>query len=235
MVNVAKQDGAYVKYVLTICAVIFITIVTSTLGYHAVLLFIYAIAIASLYFSKRINVLTTILSVIGVSAGQLICFWFHILPDKNSTTIYKLVVYGIIPRAMVLIAIAAIFTMLCERTAGMLSNLMNAEEQEQMIREMRIMHEQSRKTSGMLNDMVKELSQITENSMKSNKQIVKETGNGIYKMMMNVMVKTAGKALADKNDRTPEEDDMLDMMMNGSNRVKAENLSDIIKWYDSKK
>ena len=134
-----------------------------------------------------------------------------------------------------LIAIAAIFTMLCERTAGMLSNLMNAEEQEQMIREMRIMHEQSRKTSGMLNDMVKELSQITENSMKSNKQIVKETGNGIYKMMMNVMVKTAGKALADKNDRTPEEDDMLDMMMNGSNRVKAENLSDIIKWYDSKK
>ena len=29
----------------------------------------------------------------------------------------------------------------------------------------------------MLNDMVKELSQITENSMKSNKQIVKETGN----------------------------------------------------------
>ena len=32
MVNVAKQDGAYVKYVLTICAVIFITIVTSTLG-----------------------------------------------------------------------------------------------------------------------------------------------------------------------------------------------------------
>ena len=177
MVNVAKQDGAYVKYVLTICAVIFITIVTSTLGYHAVLLFIYAIAIASLYFSKRINVLTTILSVIGVSAGQLICFWFHILPDKNFTTIYKLVVYGIIPRAMVLIAIAAIFTMLCERTAGMLSNLMNAEEQEQMIREMRIMHEQSRKTSGMLNDMVKELSQITENSMKSNKQIVQETGN----------------------------------------------------------
>lgn len=59
--------------------------------------------------------------------------------------------------------------------------------------------------------------------------------HGIYKMMMNVMVKTAGKALADKNDRTPEEDDMLDMMMNGSNRVKAENLSDIIKWYDSKK
>ena len=177
LVNVAKQDGSYVKYALTICAVIFITIVTSTLGYHVVLLYIYAIAIASLYFSKKINVMTMILSVIGVSAGQIICFWFNIFPDKNFTTLYKLIVYGIVPRAMVLIAIAAIFTMLCERTAGMLSNLMNAEEQERMIEEMRFMQEKSEETSRTLMEMVKELSHITENSMESNRQIVEETGN----------------------------------------------------------
>lgn len=177
LVNVAKQDGSYVKYALTICAVIFITIVTSTLGYHVVLLYIYAIAIASLYFSKKINVMTMILSVIGVSAGQIICFWFNILPDKNFTTLYKLIVYGIVPRAMVLIAIAAIFTMLCERTTGMLSNLMNAEEQERMMEEMRLMHEKSVETSKTLMGMVKELSHITKNSMDSNRQIVEETGN----------------------------------------------------------
>ena len=177
LVNVAKQDGSYVKYALTICAVIFITIVTSTLGYHVVLLYIYAIAIASLYFSKKINVMTMILSVIGVSAGQIICFWFNIFPDKNFTTLYKLIVYGIVPREMVLIAIAAIFTMLCERTTGMLSNLMNAEEQERMIEEMRLMHEKSVETSKTLMGMVKELSHITENSMESNRQIVEETGN----------------------------------------------------------
>lgn len=115
LVNVAKQDGSYVKYALTICAVIFITIVTSTLGYHVVLLYIYAIA--------------------------------------------------------------AIFTMLCERTTGMLSNLMNAEEQERMIEEMRLMHEKSVETSKTLMGMVKELSHITKNSMDSNRQIVEETGN----------------------------------------------------------
>ena len=177
LVNVAKQDGSYVKYALTICAVIFITIVTSTLGYHVVLLYIYAIAIASLYFSKKINVMTMILSVIGVSAGQIICFWFNMLPDKNFTTLYNLIVYGIVLRAMVLIAIAAIFTMLCERTTGMLSNLMNAEEQERMIEEMRLMQEKSEETSRTLMEMVKELSHITENSMESNRQIVEETGN----------------------------------------------------------
>mgnify|MGYP000733173984 CR=1 FL=1 len=32
-------------------------------------------------------------------------------------------------------------------------------------------------------------------------------------MMMNIMVKQAGKALEKKTDRTPEEEDMLDMML----------------------
>ncbi len=58
---------------------------------------------------------------------------------------------------------------------------------------------------------------------------------GMYRMMMDIMVKTAGKALADKTDRTPEEDDMLDMMLHGGNRVKAENLKDVINWYQSKR
>ena len=56
--------------------------------------------------------------------------------------------------------------------------------------------------------------------------------HGIYKIMMSIMVKTAGKALADKKDRTPEEDDMLDMMMNGGERVKVQNLKEIINWYE---
>ena len=49
----------------------------------------------------------------------------------------------------------------------MLSNLMNAEEQERMIEEMRLMQEKSEETSKTLMGMVKELSHITENSMES--------------------------------------------------------------------
>ena len=45
------------------------------------------------------------------------------------------------------------------------------------------------------------------------------------------MARTAGKGLAAKKDRTPEEDDMLDMMLHGGERVKAENLSAILDWY----
>ena len=55
--------------------------------------------------------------------------------------------------------------------------------------------------------------------------------HGIYRPMMEIMVKTVGKALAEKSDRTPEEDDMLDMMRCGGERVKAENLSAVLDWY----
>ena len=59
--------------------------------------------------------------------------------------------------------------------------------------------------------------------------------HGIYRLMMDIMVRTAGRALEKKADRTPEDDDMLDMMMNGSDRVKAQNLEELINWYESER
>ena len=55
---------------------------------------------------------------------------------------------------------------------------------------------------------------------------------GVNKLMMSMMVKTAGKALAEKADRTPEEDDMLELMMHGGSRVSMENLSEPVRWYE---
>ena len=54
---------------------------------------------------------------------------------------------------------------------------------------------------------------------------------GLYRLMMAVMVKTAGKALSKKENRTQDEDDMLDMMLHGGERVKPENLSAVLSWY----
>ena len=58
---------------------------------------------------------------------------------------------------------------------------------------------------------------------------------GIYRPMMEIMVKTAGKGLAEKSDRTPEEDDMLDIMRCGGERVKPENLSAVLDWYSAQR
>ncbi|MGN0989408.1 MAG: hypothetical protein ACI4N6_03770, partial [Eubacteriales bacterium] len=54
---------------------------------------------------------------------------------------------------------------------------------------------------------------------------------GVYKLLMTVMAKTAGKGLADKKDRTPDEDAMLDLLFNGGSRVSEENLTAVLDWY----
>ena len=58
---------------------------------------------------------------------------------------------------------------------------------------------------------------------------------GLYRPMMEIMVKKAGKSLAAKKDRTPEEDDMLDMMLHSGERVKEESLSAVLDWYSAQR
>lgn len=55
--------------------------------------------------------------------------------------------------------------------------------------------------------------------------------HGVYRPMMELMVRTAGPGLAAKQDRTPEDDDMLDMMLHGGERVKMDNLKAVLDWY----
>ncbi len=59
--------------------------------------------------------------------------------------------------------------------------------------------------------------------------------HGIYRPMMEIMIKTVGKSLAEKQNRTKEEDDMLDMMFHGGERVKIDNLSAVLDWYNAQK
>ena len=56
--------------------------------------------------------------------------------------------------------------------------------------------------------------------------------SGVYKLMMTIMVKTAGKGLAEKQDRTPDEDVMLKMLTQGGSRVSADNLAEVLAWVE---
>lgn len=175
LVNILKKESDYIKYVNVVCASIFVTLLSITLTYHVVAIYVYSIAIASLYFSKKLNIMATGLTVAGVSVGQILAFNLKTLQDDNFTEFNGVIIYGVIPRALVLIAVAAIFTMLCSRTASMLSNLTGAEEQKEMFDRMKEMKENASKTSEIMFRMVSELSTITEISLQNNQSIAKET------------------------------------------------------------
>lgn len=176
-VNVLKREESYIKYVNVICASVYVTLLSVTLTYHVVAIYVYPIAIASLYFSKKLNIIATSLTVFGVSIGQVLAFYLVTLQDDNFTTFKSVIIYGVIPRALVLIAVAAIFTMLCGRTASMLSNLLGAEEQKEMLERMKTMKDNASSSSSTLFNMVKELSGIAETSLQANQRIAEESGN----------------------------------------------------------
>lgn len=56
--------------------------------------------------------------------------------------------------------------------------------------------------------------------------------SGVYKLMMTIMVRTAGKGLAEKQDRTPDENVMLEMLTQGGSRVSADNLAEVLAWVE---
>lgn len=175
LVNILKKEKSFIKYVNVVCAAIVVTLLSITLTYHVVAMYVYPIAIASLYFSKKLNIVATGLTVVGVSAGQIAAFFLDTIQDDNFIEFNRTIIFGVIPRALALIAVAAIFTMLCSRTASMLSNLLGAEEQKEMFERMKQMKENAVQTSEVMFDMVTELSSITEVSLQSNQSIADET------------------------------------------------------------
>ena len=54
---------------------------------------------------------------------------------------------------------------------------------------------------------------------------------GVYRLMISIMMKSAGTGLAEKPDRTPEEDDLLDAIQNRRDRICPENLTAVLDWY----
>ncbi|MBQ8569624.1 MAG: hypothetical protein IJ446_10455 [Oscillospiraceae bacterium] len=170
IVNFAKKDGPWVKYAIVLCAVLFTVDVAITLSYHAILLFVYPIAIASLYFSGGLNIFAAVITVIGVSLGQFLAFKLNYVTDDNFTELKSVILFGILPRAMILFAISSIFTMLCKRTASMLGSLMGAEQQ-------RIMREKSLEVSEKLLETVSELDKISAAAADANRSIADESEN----------------------------------------------------------
>ena len=56
--------------------------------------------------------------------------------------------------------------------------------------------------------------------------------HGFKKLILKIMGGSMGKQLMAKQDRTPEEDAILDMFRNGGDRVSMQNLKDVAAWYE---
>lgn len=170
-----KKQGAWVKYTSVTAAVLMVSILTVILKYHAIVLFAYPLAIASLFFSKRLSWYTSITSIVFLSIAQAFTLMPTGVTDKNFTNINGVVIFGILPKAIQLVILSYIFIMLSKRTRKMLGNMMGAQEQEELLNKMIEVTKKSTDVSNTLSESVTNLSLMTDNTAKSNEDIATRT------------------------------------------------------------
>ena len=173
LVNVLKLTAPWLKYLFVVLAVLFVSILIVAVTWHAVIAYIYAIGIASMYFEKRINILAVALSLVCFSLAQLVAFKMQLTVDRNQVDLYYVLVFCIAPRALSLFAISLIFLSLNTRTTKMLKNLMDADAQSSLLSRMKKMSEKSLEVSDKLFTTVTDLTTVTKNTTDMNKHIAK--------------------------------------------------------------
>ena len=77
LIKVCDKTAPGIKYAIVISASVFVLLTSTTLAYHATILYVFGIAIASLYFSRKLNIFATILAVLASSLGQLLAFYLE--------------------------------------------------------------------------------------------------------------------------------------------------------------
>lgn len=115
-------SSKYLKYIYVSFAALFILIVSTTLTYHVVLIYAYPIALAGVYFSRRLTTYSVYLTLAVTVVGQLLGYFLQWRPDKNFPTLQKLIVFSIIPRLITLISFAFLLKYLTDRTSKLMQD-----------------------------------------------------------------------------------------------------------------
>ncbi len=180
-VSVLKKNDEKMKYLIIGASLVMVSILYSLLTYHTILMFLFPIALSSLYFSKKFSILTVVSTVISLSLSMLASEKIGAVVDQNFDSTYRLMVSGLVPRAIILVAVSSIFIVLASRTSKLLGSMMSIEKTEEMLNETLLLKEKSKETSVEVNEIVKHLFDFTNKTHKEADNVVKKTGTLVAK------------------------------------------------------
>ncbi|MGN1340394.1 MAG: HD-GYP domain-containing protein [Oscillospiraceae bacterium] len=129
--KIADPTSKWLKYLYVIFTGLFLFVITVSLTFHVVLIYAYPIAIAGIYFSNRLTVFSTGLTIVITVCGQLCGFYLDWCTDRNFKTLHSLFYYGILPRLLTLISFSMLLLLLTRRTSKLLEE--DAENYDQLV------------------------------------------------------------------------------------------------------
>ena len=119
---VVRSKGTWVKYFMVTDIPLIIIMLYSVLSYHVMILWVFPLVAAVLYFDKRLMNFTTLISLIGIVIGHYLAATFLCLGDDPLRTVEAAMLYGALPRMILFLAVAYVARQVAKKSSKMLSD-----------------------------------------------------------------------------------------------------------------
>ena len=147
----------FIRYLVLTLLVFMSGLMYSILSYHVIIMLILPVVVSCLYCERSNVIYTTVLSVPVMVVSHLIAFTLKIVPDEPLVTLQGVLLYGIIPRVIELVAISVI----CIGITGKLQRLIAA-----LVKKNNELYEEQQVMVGSLSELVEAQSHETGQHVK---------------------------------------------------------------------
>ena len=169
-----RQNTTWVKYLAVSTSAVALAILNMFLPKDIVVLYIFPVAVASLYFSTALSWYGTILTMVLMTASLAVGEALGISDLKSFADGLATLALA---RNIEVLLLSLVFTVLSRRMEGMLRNLVGAEEQKRTADELAGMLQRSVETATALHGTVESLNGISTRTRTAGEGIVSGIGN----------------------------------------------------------
>lgn len=155
--DMMHMRSKFIRYLVLTLLVFMSGLMYSILSYHVIIMLILPVVVSCLYCERAYVIYTTMLSIPAMVVSHLIAFQLKIVPDEPLVTLRGVVLYGITPRVIELVAIAVI----CIGITGKLQRLISA-----LVKKNNELYEEQQVMVGSLSELVESQSHETGQHVK---------------------------------------------------------------------
>lgn len=127
--EVLKKRSKKIRYMVLTLLVIMSGLMYSILSYHVIIMLVLPVVVSCLYCERANVIYTTVLSIPVMIISHLIAYSLKIVPDEPLVTLRGVLIYGILPRVIELVAISFICISITGKLQKLISALVNKNNQ----------------------------------------------------------------------------------------------------------
>ena len=106
--DILNLRSEFIRYLVLTLLVFMSGLMYSILSYHVIIMLVLPAVVSCLYCKREKVIFTTVLSIPVMAGSHLIAFMLKTVPDEPLVTLQGVLLYGIIPRVIELVAVSVI-------------------------------------------------------------------------------------------------------------------------------